>query len=68
MRVGSVVWRRIPNPNAISAVRSLIDAARESRLAKFSICSQCDQRKPPELMLDDDVCHACAERHLGVVD
>ena len=65
IRVGSVVWRRIPNPSAISAVRSLIDAARESRLAKFSVCSHCEQRKPPELMHDDDVCQACAGEPSG---
>jgi hypothetical protein len=67
IRVGSVVWRRIPNPSAISAVRSLIDAARESRLAKFSVCSHCERRKPPESMHDEDVCQSCAQRDLGIV-
>jgi hypothetical protein len=67
IRLGSVVWRRIPNPSAISAVRSLIEAARESRLARFSICSHCEQRKPPELMHDADMCQSCAQRDLGIV-
>jgi hypothetical protein len=66
LRVGSVVWRRIPNASAISAVHSLIEAARVSRLSKFSVCSQCDRRTPPESMHDDDVCESCARRGLGV--
>jgi hypothetical protein len=66
IRIGSVVWRRIPNTHAISAVQSLIDAARVSRLSKFWLCSRCERRRPPELMHDDDVCQSCAERDLGV--
>jgi hypothetical protein len=67
IRVGSVVWRHIPNPKAILAVHSLIDAARDSRLSKFSVCSHCERRKPPESMHDEDVCQSCAQRDLGIV-
>jgi hypothetical protein len=67
IRAGSVAWRNIPYAGAVAAVRSLIDAARESRLAKYSLCSHCEARKPPESMHDDDVCQACARRDLGVV-
>jgi hypothetical protein len=62
IRVGSVVWRRIRNTHAISAVHSLIEAARVSRQSKFSICSHCDERKPPESMYDDTLCQSCARR------
>jgi hypothetical protein len=67
VRAGSVAWRHIPYSGAVSAVRSLIDAARESRRAKFSVCAQCEQRKQPELMHDDEVCQSCAQRDRGVV-
>ena len=60
LRVGSVVWRRIPNTHAITAVASLIEAARESRQSKFSTCADCDRRIPPELMHDDEICLSCA--------
>lgn len=67
IRVGSVVWRRIQNASAVSAVHALIEAARESRLGTFSVCSHCQRRQPPELMHDDDVCQSCAQRDLGIV-
>ena len=66
LRVGSVVWRRIPTAHAMSAVQSLIDAARVSRRSKFPMCSQCERRSPPEWMHDDEVCQSCAQRDLGV--
>jgi hypothetical protein len=62
LRVGSVVWRRIPNANALSVVRSLIEAARASRRSKFVLCPGCERHIPPELMHDDEVCQACATR------
>jgi hypothetical protein len=49
------------------AVKALITAARNSRIAKFRTCSMCRGRKPPEWMHGDDVCQRCAERELGVV-
>ncbi len=67
IRAGSVVWRHIPNTSAILAVQSLIEAARQSRLGKFSVCSHCEQRKPPEWMHEDGVCQSCAGRELGPV-
>ncbi|MGH9372092.1 MAG: hypothetical protein ACRD15_11235 [Vicinamibacterales bacterium] len=67
IHIGSISWRRLPDALARTVISSLIDAARESRLAKFSDCQFCDARKPPEWMHDDDVCLACAKQHLGVV-
>jgi len=59
-RVGSVVWRRVPNARAVAAVHALIDAARDARLAKFRTCERCAQSTPPESMHDDAVCQSCA--------
>jgi hypothetical protein len=67
IRVGSVMWRRLPETKAMAAVHSLIEAARESRLSKFAVCRYCDRRNPPESMHDEGVCQSCAEKHLGVV-
>jgi hypothetical protein len=67
IRVGSMVWRRIPESRAMMAVASLIEAARESRSTKFRVCQHCQRRIPPEFMHDDEVCQSCAEAHLGVV-
>lgn len=66
-RVGSVVWRRVPNAKAVAAVHALIDAARESRLARFRTCERCSQSTPPEHMHDDAMCQSCAEHELGIV-
>ena len=67
IRLGSVVWRRIPGERAITAAHALIDAARESRLSKFETCRHCERSTAPEFMHDDDVCQSCAAKHLGVV-
>jgi hypothetical protein len=66
-RVGTVVWRRVPNAKTVAAVHALIDAARESRLARFRTCEGCGQSTPPEYMHDEMICQSCAERELGIV-
>ena len=33
----------------------------------FSVCSECEVRKPNGLMCDDDICQSCAEKNHGVV-
>jgi hypothetical protein len=66
IRVGSVVWSRIPAPQAVAAVHALIDAARQSRHSRYSTCSYCERVIPPEHMHDDEVCMSCAQKHLGV--
>lgn len=68
IRVGSVVWRNLPESAALSAVSTLIDAARDSRLAKFVACRLCDRRTPPELLHEDDVCEKCAKEQPGGPD
>jgi hypothetical protein len=63
IRIGSISWRRLPESIARTLIASLIDAARESRLAKFALCHLCSTRTPPEWMHDDEVCQGCAESH-----
>lgn len=65
--VGTVKWRRVSPESAMHAVKSLIVAARDSRLAKFRTCQTCSERNPPEWMYDDELCQACAESRFGVV-
>jgi hypothetical protein len=65
--VGQVKWRRARNTEMTRAVGALIGAARESRLAKFHRCEQCDEAVPPEEMHDATICQACAEGSPGVV-
>jgi hypothetical protein len=66
--IGSVRWRRISERAGMKAVQALIEAARESRQAKFRECQHCGERVPPEGMKEDgDVCLSCAQRRSGVV-
>jgi len=64
---GTVHWRRMPEVDAILALRTLIRAARDSRRSKYTQCRNCDRMTPPESMHDDEVCQDCARQHLGVV-
>lgn len=45
-----------------AAIHSVLNDARW-----FKICQTCGERNPNGWMLDDDLCHGCAERTLGVV-
>ena len=65
--VGQVKWRRARNTEMTRAVGALIAAARESRLAKFRRCEQCDESVPPENMHDAQICRTCVERYPDVV-
>jgi hypothetical protein len=65
--IGSLNWRRLPASGTKVGLRSLIESARELRLAKYGKCERCDETKPPEWMHNDKICQSCAERHLGVV-
>ena len=65
--VGQVKWRRARNTEMTRAVGALIAAARESRLAKYRRCQQCDESVPPEDMHDASLCQACAESSPDVV-
>jgi hypothetical protein len=64
--VGTLRWRRLDGVHALAVLRGLIAAARESRRARYRSCRLCESLKPPESMHDEDVCQACAQRHLGV--
>jgi hypothetical protein len=63
-------WKRIKVPDSgqlnEKRIQSLIDEARSVRAAEFVICRYCGENFPPEHR-HDDVCHGCAERHMGVV-
>jgi hypothetical protein len=60
-RVGTLLWQRLPENPLLSALSALIKGAREMRLARYRPCASCDQKQPPELLVGDDVCPACAE-------
>lgn len=59
-----VAWTRIRSDNALLA---LLEAARAARREQFNRCRYCGRLVPPEHRHREDVCHSCAERHLGVV-
>jgi len=49
------------------ALRDLLKEALEARRVEFRTCRFCSLSFPPEQMIQTDVCHGCAENHLGVV-
>jgi hypothetical protein len=57
-----VLWEGLDD----GSLRELIDDAFERRLSEFVRCRFCRRSTPPEHR-HDDVCHGCAERHLGIV-
>jgi hypothetical protein len=65
--IGTVKWRRVSERAGTKAVLALIDAARESRLAKFRVCEHCGERMPPEWMHDEHACVSCAQHQSGAV-
>jgi hypothetical protein len=67
VRIGSLFYRRIREESSSPIISSLIDAARESRLARFRTCQICDLRTAPELLDDRDVCERCRDGELSAV-
>lgn len=65
IRIGSVMYRRVPEETASAVISSLISAARESRLAKFRPCVVCDTRTAPEWLDEADVCRACTLKQVS---
>lgn len=61
-------WGELPAEpgRRIDAVRSAVEDAIARRKARFVTCRLCRETKPPEWIGQDEVCHACEERHLGV--
>jgi len=64
----SVLWKRV-KWGGLSDERldELLTTARRVRDAQFRKCRFCGERFPPERRHNGDVCHGCAEKHLGVV-
>lgn len=61
------LWRRIEGADLDdSALRHALREAAEARRGEFSPCRFCGERVAIEHR-HGDVCHGCAERHLGVV-
>lgn len=67
VELGRLQWQWLPGVEAMHVLRALIDAARHSRRSKYRQCRMCEQVNPPEWMDDEEVCHSCAERDVGVV-
>jgi hypothetical protein len=65
---GTIRWRRMPEIHALAALQTLVRAARESRRAKYQMCGYCEKMTPPEALHDDQVCQACARKHLGITE
>ena len=61
MRLGSIMWRRVPSSKAIVLVAGLIKCAHEMRLATYRECQYCEKMKPPEQMQDEHGCLDCAD-------
>jgi hypothetical protein len=66
-RVGSLKWRRLPESAMMSALSTLIKAARELRIGRFRPCSVCHAKHPPEALFGDDVCAWCSDQSTTVV-
>ena len=64
---GTLHWRRMPEVHALSALQTLVRAARESRRAKYRTCAYCERDTPPEALHDEQVCYDCAQKHPGIV-
>jgi len=64
----SKFWKRI-NESKINDEKlgNLLKEALKGRLSEFKTCRYCEKSFPPEHRHSEDVCHGCAERHLGVV-
>ena len=66
--VSSRHWKRI-NESEITdkELGNLLKEAFKERLSEFKTCRYCKRSVPLEHRHSEDVCHGCAERHLGVV-
>jgi RNA polymerase-binding transcription factor DksA len=51
----------------MNAVSTLVKGAREMRLARYRSCSECGEKRAPELLSADEVCDACADAQRDVV-
>lgn len=58
-----VMWDRISD----AELSQLLQEAQQARARQFTTCRFCGQQVPPEHRHERDVCHGCAEAHLGIV-
>lgn len=64
----SCLWRRVLHDETPREdLKKLIALARTTRRKQFRTCRHCGRKVPPERRHGADVCHGCAERHLGIV-
>lgn len=64
----SRLWRRVEwTELGESQLADLLRRCRVARRRQFRKCRFCGERTPPERSVKANVCHGCAERHLGVV-
>lgn len=65
----STLWKRVELRRRSRRVnwRKLLESALQERGQQFHLCRYCGEEFPPEYRYGDDVCHGCAERHLGIV-
>gem|GEM_PF-3648408 len=64
--LASYVSLPLSGSDMLSRLAEQVGTASTARLATFRTCHRCDAKQPPEWMLDDDRCQACAEAD-GVV-
>lgn len=62
----SRLWKRV-KWERFDDLYGLVTQAREKRRGEFRECKSCHERFPPERRHGRDVCHVCAEEHLGIV-
>jgi hypothetical protein len=65
--VGELYWHALPETALMNALSALIKGAREARLSRYRICSQCGERVSPEYFGAADVCDRCADEPPGVI-
>jgi hypothetical protein len=64
----SRLWKRVDWISLDApALTELLTEAQKARASQFRKCRYCGKRFPPEHLHEKDVCHGCAESHLGVV-
>ena len=61
-------WKRVEDKRlSESELGNLDQSAKAARRAQYRTCRFCGERYPPERRSEVDVCHGCAEKHLGIV-
>lgn len=58
-----LAWKKLDD----DALAELIDVALQARQAELRPCQHCGDSFPPDRRFDDDTCHGCASKDLGVL-